>query len=90
MTVEINPGGIFVPKSVTGKKGGTVTWVNKGSTPVWPASAFHPTHQVYPGFDSLKGIQSGESYSFVFDRVGSWKYHDHLNASATGVVEVVE
>ena len=90
VTVEINSGGVFVPKQVTIKKGGAVTWVNKGSKSVWPASAFHPTHQVYPEFDSLKGIKANESYSFVFDRIGSWKYHDHLNASASGVIDVVE
>lgn len=80
----------FVPSEIKIKKGDTVTWTNGGSSPIWPASAIHPTHQVYPGFDVLKGLNTGESYSFTFGKVGSWRYHDHLNPSVTGVVEVSE
>ncbi|MBI2635587.1 MAG: hypothetical protein HYW79_03555 [Parcubacteria group bacterium] len=78
----------FTPRELKIKKGDTVTWVNKSGILTWPASAMHPTHQVYPGFDALKGLGKEESYSFKFDRVGSWKYHDHLNPSSTGVVVV--
>lgn len=85
--VEIR-GGRFLPSELKIKKGDTVVWTNFDSSPAWPASAFHPTHQVYPGFDALKGINAGESYSFTFDKVGSWKYHNHLNLSVTGVVIV--
>ncbi|MBI2446920.1 MAG: hypothetical protein HYV51_03890 [Parcubacteria group bacterium] len=82
---------IFIPKEIKIKKGDTVTWINNSlESPVWPASAFHPTHNVYPGFDALKSLGNGESYSFKFDIVGSWKYHDHLNPSVTGVVVVEE
>ena len=63
-------------------------WVNRSDSSIWPASAFHPTHQVYPGFDALKGLGKGESYSFKFDKIGSWKYHNHLNPSVTGIVVV--
>ncbi|KKS44201.1 MAG: hypothetical protein UV48_C0012G0005 [Candidatus Azambacteria bacterium GW2011_GWA2_42_9] len=78
----------FVPRELKIKKGDIVTWINNNSEPIWPASAIHPTHQVYPGFDALKGLNTGESYSFTFDKVGNWKYHNHLNPSVTGVVEV--
>lgn len=80
----------FFPSELKIKKGDTVMWTNSDSSPAWPASAVHPTHQVYPGFDALKGLSKGESYSFTFDKVGSWKYHDHLNPSTTGVVVVSE
>ncbi|MDO8676101.1 MAG: DUF5667 domain-containing protein [Candidatus Azambacteria bacterium] len=78
----------FIPSEIKIKKGDTVTWVNKSGILTWPASAMHPTHRVYPGFDALKGFGKEESYSFVFDRVGSWRYHDHLSPSSTGVVVV--
>ncbi len=80
----------FFPAELKIKKGDTVVWTNFDSSPAWPASAFHPTHQVYPGFDALKRINTGESYSFTFDKAGSWKYHDHLNPTSAGVVEVAE
>ena len=69
---------------------------------VWPASAIHPTHKVYPGsgiekcgtedadtiFDACKAIHPGESYSFTFDEVGEWKYHNHLQPSNSGTITV--
>lgn len=85
--VEIR-GGRFAPSELKIKKGDTVTWTNRDSSQTWPASAIHPTHQAYPGFDALRGLNTGESYSFKFDKVGNWKYHDHLNPSVTGVIEV--
>lgn len=89
VTVTVTSEG-FSPATVTIKKGGTVTWVNMLDEQVWVASALHPTHKEYPGFDQLKGMGKGGSYSFTFDKVGSWKYHDHLNPSRFGKVEVVE
>lgn len=96
--------GTFTPASLTVKKGDKVTWVNKNATNFWPASAMHPTHKVYPGsdiekcgtveaskiFDACRSIAQGGEYSFVFNEVGSWKYHDHMKASAFGAVEVAE
>ena len=38
----------FVPSSVTIKKGQTVRWANNSGSKVWPASAVHPEHSVYP------------------------------------------
>lgn len=80
----------FIPSEVKIKKGDIVIWVNKSDAITWPASGPHPTHSGYSSFDSLRGLNTGESYSFTFDRVGSWKYHNHLNPSATGVVLVSE
>lgn len=83
-------GSAFEPKEITIKKGDTVQWLNISAQSTWPASAIHPTHQVYPGFDALRGISTGETYSFTFDRVGSWRFHDHLHPSITGTVNVTE
>ena len=92
-------GKAFSPSSVTIKKGGTVTWSGPATMDV--ASGQHPTHTVYDGtsrsehcaagatasFDECKG---GSAYSFTFNKVGTWSYHDHANASAFGKVVVVE
>ncbi len=92
----------FEPKEVEISKGTKVTWVNEQSNPSWPASAVHPTHEVYPGssikkcgtpeqdkiFDACRGLNQGESWSFIFNEVGEWYYHDHLNPSLKGKIIV--
>ena len=93
-------GSKFTPSEVTIKKGGTVTWSSSVAS-MEVASAPHPSHTGYngtvraqhcaagatPSFDQCKG---GKTYSFKFDKVGTWPYHDHENASAFGRVIVVE
>ncbi len=104
MTATITyDGSKFTPASVTIKKGGTVTWKNESAGNMWVASAQHPTHTVYDGTSRTEHCAGGGSstafdqcagkkddYSFKFDKVGSWGFHDHINASAFGKVEVVE
>ena len=99
--IEITSSG-FSPKTLTIKKGETVTWINKDTESHWPASATHPTHTVYPGsdikkcetaeesniFDTCRGLNPGESYSFTFNEIGSWSYHDHIVANLFGKVIV--
>jgi len=94
-TVEITSSG-FSPKILTINAGDTVVFANKDANVHWPASAFHPTHTVYPEsggclgskFDACKGLEQGESFSFEFNQKGSWKYHDHLNPSLSGTIVV--
>ncbi len=92
----------FEPSILEVPKGAKVTFVNESSNPSWPASAVHPTHRVYPGsgiekcgtpeqeriFDACRGLGKGESWSFVFNEVGEWGYHDHLNPSLRGKIIV--
>lgn len=94
----------FSLATITVKKGTMVTFSNESGKDFWPASAMHPTHTVYPGssitkcgtadaskiFDACVGIKSGSTWSFVFNEVGSWKYHDHLKAANFGTVVVTE
>ena len=93
-------GAAFSPQEVTIKKGGTVTWTSSVPT-MEVASAQHPTHIVYDGTarsahcasgaaSSFDQCAEGTTYSFTFDKVGMWAYHDHENASAFGKVIVVE
>lgn len=77
----------FSPDSVTIKKGAAVKFVNKSSTPMWVASAPHPTHTDYPEFDQKA---NGDIFTFAFAKVGSWKYHNHSPFSPGGTVNVLE
>lgn len=77
----------FSPATITVKKGETVKFTNKSSSQMWVASDPHPTHTDYPGFDEL---QMADSYSFTFDNVGTWGFHNHLNPSTKGTVVVTE
>ncbi|OGI71048.1 hypothetical protein A3B84_02490 [Candidatus Nomurabacteria bacterium RIFCSPHIGHO2_02_FULL_35_13] len=86
----------YSPSTLNVKVGDIVTFKNNSSMSMWTASAMHPTHAVYPTtggclgstFDACKGVQPGDSWSFKFDIVGSWKYHDHLKPSFFGTVVV--
>lgn len=92
----------FSPTTLNVKRGETVTFENRSSLNMWPASALHPTHAVYDGtslqehcpnnantaFDACEGIPPGSSWSFQFNRSGTWKYHDHLSPRYTGTIIV--
>lgn len=65
-----------------------VVFKNEAKEVRWPASNIHPTHGIYPEFDPQQGIEPGNEWSFVFDKVGNWKYHDHLVPSIRGLVKV--
>lgn len=87
VTIEYDEDG-FEPKSVTVKSGTSVIWKNDADNSVWVASAPHPAHTDYPGFDQLKGVGKGESYTFTFTKVGKWNYHNHLKPGDWGTVVV--
>ncbi len=80
----------FSPASVTVKKGTTVNFVNDDTKAHWPASAPHPSHTDYSAFDPKQAIAPSDSWSFTFDKVGTWKYHDHFNPTQFGTVIVTE
>lgn len=79
----------FEPRELTITLGDTITFVNKDDTDRWPASNLHPTHDIYPEFDSKQGIVSGSLWSFTFDRAGEWRYHDHIFPHLRGKILVV-
>lgn len=91
----------FSPKTVTIKAGQKVTFVDDTASPMWVASAEHPTHTAYDGSDraahcsgSYTGAtpfdqcQAGTTYTFVFGKAGSFAYHNHMAAQFTGTVVV--
>lgn len=86
----------FSPSTLTIKKGDTATFTNTASDAMHVASNPHPVHNVYPTnggcvgstFDSCGNISPGRSWSFKFDIVGMWGYHNHLNPSEGGTIVV--
>ena len=85
--IEMTPSG-FSPKEVKIKKGDKVEFVNKDSRKRWPASGVHPIHLLCPGFDAMKGIGAGETYSFTFNEVKDCPFHDHLSPNLVGKIKV--
>lgn len=96
-TVLITDAG-FSPLSLTVRQGDTVIWKNESSGASWPASAKHPTHKDYPTtggclgstFDACRGIAPGESWSFTFNEIGDWNFHDHVNPAWNGKIIVIK
>lgn len=89
-TVITYDGARFSPSTVTVKAGTTVVFRNTGSGVMWVASNPHPTHHLLPDFDALRAHASGEAYSFIFTRAGTWGYHNHLRADQGGTVIVTQ
>jgi plastocyanin len=80
----------YVPQNFNIKKGAKVTFVNNSDGLRWPASDLHPSHLIYPEFDKKQPVAKGESWTFQFDKVGEWGYHDHLAPYITGTIKVAE
>jgi plastocyanin len=92
----------FKPHTITIKAGTKVTFENVGAEEYWPASDSHPSHTLYantnigqhcspeasPTFDSCGSIAAGQSWSFIFDKVGTHQYHDHLWPHLVGEITV--
>ena len=100
VTVNYSDAG-FSPATITIKRGDTVTFTNSASGTMWVASAPHPAHTAYAGTSlsehcpagsalAFDQCQTGASFSFKFDKAGTWKYHNHSNASNFGEVIVTE
>lgn len=91
-------GNSFSPATVTIAKGGTVTFVSTAGN-MWVASNAHPEHTGYSGTSrsqhcpdtsgtAFDQCTPGKSYSFTFQKTGTWPYHDHLAAVLGGTVIV--
>lgn len=91
----------FSPSTLTVKRGTMVTWINSGGGNMWVASAMHPSHIVYGGTTlkehcpdtasaAFDQCAIGATFTFMFDKVGDWKYHNHVDAGQYGSVTVTE
>lgn len=82
----------FSPQTVTIPVGTTVNFTTSSATPMWVASDPHPDHTDYPAFDSFAAGQNlpqpGQGFSFKFERVGTWSYHNHNSPADIGIIVV--
>ena len=71
----------FSPLTVTIKKGTKITWVNNDNAP-------HTVTSTSDGLLNSPTLAKGESFSFVFDNVGSTKYYCNFHKSMQGIIVV--
>lgn len=68
----------FQPETVTVAKGATVTWTNQD-----------PMAHTVTGTDFDSGsVGSGQTYSHVFDKAGTYEYHCTIHPSMKGTIIV--
>jgi plastocyanin len=80
----------FVPATVTIKAGQAVTWTNNDTKPHVVASDPYPTDNALANFDSRQNLTTDDHYSSVFDKAGTYTYHDDLNPYALKGTVVVK
>jgi hypothetical protein len=80
----------FTPDELTIHKDDVIDFVNTDNAPHWPASNPHPIHDMYASFDPKRSVVPHETWSFEFNRIGEWHYHDHVIPYHTGVITVVQ
>ena len=88
-TVRYSKGGFDQP-TITIRKDQAVRFVNDSKVALRVASDPHPYHTNLPKFDAFTGVQEGDSYAYTFDKVGTWKYHNHSAPSHEATVIVKE
>lgn len=87
--VEITKNG-FSPLTLTVDQNTIVTFVNKDDKLHRVVSDPHPTHETLPALDSQTNIPPDGQYSFLFDKPGSWTYHDEENPLVfQGTIDVI-
>jgi len=79
----------FLPATIKVRKGQSVNWTNQDDAIHQIAADPHPSHSSLP---ELLGdpLSKGESYSFTFEKSGTFTYHDELNPTKFSGVVIVE
>jgi plastocyanin len=84
-------GSNFSPACVTVPKGTKLTWDNKSSSELQVGTDPHPIHsgdRAISNGEFVFKVEAKSANSEVIDKVGTYGYHDHLNAGATGTLKV--
>jgi len=68
----------FVPATITVKKGETIVWTNKDAT----------VHTVTGGDLQSSPLGQNQTYSFAYDKIGTYSYHCSIHPSMKGTVIV--
>ncbi len=78
----------FVPDRIEVEVGSMVEFINESNKDMWVASIPHPEHTKLPTFDQFRLYKKGGIYRYVFDKKGTWEYHDHISPTNGGIVTV--
>jgi len=78
----------FSPASITISAGTPVNFENESVKGFWVASDPHPAHTGLLGFDAGRALGPGETYTFTFQTVGKFGYHNHMSPSEKGIIIV--
>lgn len=85
-TVKLSSSG-FSPATIEVAPGTRVVFINESGETATVNSDDHPTHTKYP-FLNLGEFGNGSSVQAIFDKAGTFTYHNHLNPSQRGTVVV--
>lgn len=80
----------FTPGTVRIKQGQSVTWTNTDTRLHQVAADPYPSHSKLPSLFSEESLATNESYTFTFDKAGTYTYHDPLNPTTLKATVIVE
>jgi plastocyanin len=78
------------PRSITIRKGDSVSFINDDSRAYWLVSDPHPAHTDCPGLDSRRGLATGESYTLTFPAARTCSFHNELDPYAVGGTIIIQ
>lgn len=75
----------YAPATVKVKVGQQVTWTNQTANPVQLSA----DPSALPGFDTVEPLDQGDSYTYIFDKAGTYRYYDATDPTKfVGVITV--
>lgn len=80
----------YVPAELEISVGTMVQFLNESDSEMWVASNEHPGHTDLPTFDQFSPSSKSSTYTYTFDEVGTWSFHDHLKPTFVGTVNVIQ
>lgn len=69
----------FIPATISIKAGQAIVWTNSDTKTHEVASDPYPNDNALAGFVDKQPLNQTETYSFIFDKAGTYTYHDTLN-----------
>lgn len=80
-------GAVFMPAEVKAKAGQKILFKNTSSETVQVNSDPHPQHTLYPDLN-VDVVLPNSNKGLTLGTAGTYKYHNHINASQGGVIVV--
>ncbi len=79
----------YIPAELEVSVGTMVQFINESDVDMWVASNEHPGHTDLPTFDQFSPSSKSSTYTYTFDEVGTWSFHDHLKPALVGIIKVI-